>query len=108
MNKYLIEVPHNGDLESCRRAVRQFYKTGSHFVTNAEWGCKDGDHKAWLIIEIESKEAAMRILPPSYRHNAKITRIGKFTKEEMADILSAQHDDSHIEESETSSHDHSA
>ena len=83
MEKFLIEVPHGGDKASCMRTVQIFLSSGSHFVTNAEWGCKDGDHKAWLIVEIESKEAAMKILPPGYRAEAKVTRIMKFTREDI-------------------------
>ena len=43
MKKFLIEVPHEGDHASCSRAVQDFLASGSHFVTNAEWGCKDED-----------------------------------------------------------------
>jgi hypothetical protein len=91
MEKFLIEVPHEGDQASCSRAVKEFLASGSHFVTNAEWGCKDGDHKAWLIIEIEDKEAAMRILPPSYRVNAKVTKINKFTRKDMEETINDHH-----------------
>ena len=46
MEKYLIEVPHSEDKASCMRAIHVFLTSGSHFVTNAEWGCMDGDHHA--------------------------------------------------------------
>ena len=91
MEKFLIEVPHEGDKASCTRAVQEFLASGSHFVTNAEWGCKDGDHKAWLILEIENKEAAMRILPPSYRAHAKIIKINKFTRKDMEETIHEHH-----------------
>lgn len=91
MGKYLIEVPHEGDRASCVRAVQVFLASGSHFVTNAEWGCMDGDHKAWLIVETESKKEAMRILPSAYRQKAKITMINKFTRKEMEETLLDQH-----------------
>ena len=83
MEKYLIEVPHGGDKTSCVRAIKIFLSSGSHFVTNAEWGCTDGEHKAWLIVEVNNKEEALRILPSAYRVNAKITKINKFTREQM-------------------------
>jgi hypothetical protein len=91
MEKFLIEVPHEGDQASCARAVQMFLASGSHFVTNAEWGCKDGEHKAWLIVEIESREAAMRLLPPAYRVEAKITKINKFTRKEMDETILHHH-----------------
>ena len=91
MEKFLIEVPHGGDKASCVRAVQVFLTSGSHFVTNAEWGCKDGDHKAWLIVETENKEAAMRILPAAYQQNAKIIKINKFTRKDMEEKLLDHH-----------------
>ncbi len=91
MEKFLIEVPHEGDQGSCSRAVRDFLASGSHFVTNAEWGCKDGNHKAWLIIEAENKDEAMRILPSSYKVNAIITKISKFTRKDMEETLEGKY-----------------
>ena len=91
MNKYLIEVPHEGDKASCVRAVKVFLTSGSHFMTNAEWGCRDGDHKAWLIAEVESKEEARRILPSAYQQTAKITRINKFTRKDMEETILEDH-----------------
>ena len=91
MEKFLIEVPHGGDKPSCVQAIQVFLASGSHFVTNAEWGCQDGDHKAWLIVEVEDKEAAKRILPSSYQADAKITKINKFTRKDMEETLLDHH-----------------
>ena len=91
MEKFLIEVPHGSDKGSCKSAVKVFLASGSHFVTNAEWGCMDGDHKAWLIVEIESKEAAMRLLPSSFQTKAKIIKINKFTRKDMDETIVDQH-----------------
>ena len=76
---------------SCHQAMQIFLSSGSHFVTNAEWGCQDGDHKAWLIVELESKEEAMRILPAGYQAEAKITRINKFTRKDIEENIVDQH-----------------
>ena len=83
MEKYLIEVPHGEDKNSCKRALQVFLSSGSHFVTNADWGCLDGNHKAWLVVEVENKQSAVMILPAAYRRDAKITRLHKFTREEL-------------------------
>ena len=83
MEKFLIEVPHGADKGSCMRAIQVFMNTGSHFVTHADWGCMDGEHKAWLIVEVEDKEAARRILPAAYQQKAKITKLHRFTREEI-------------------------
>ena len=91
MEKYLIEVPHEGTKTACQMAIRTFLRSGSHFVTNAEWGCTDGEHKAWMIVEVENKDEAKRILPTHYRRNAKITKINKFTRKQMEEVMDDYH-----------------
>lgn len=83
MNKYLIEVPHGSDKESCNQAIQIFFNTGSHFLTHADWGCKDGEHKAWLMVEVENKDQAREILPAFFRHSAKITQLTTFTAQDI-------------------------
>jgi hypothetical protein len=87
MKKFLIEVPHGSDKHACDQAIQIFLQTGSHFLTHAEWGCRDGEHKAWIIAEVESKDDARYILPPLFRSIAKITELTTFT---MKDILNPQ------------------
>jgi hypothetical protein len=87
MARFHIEVPHEAEPEACARAVELFLKTGSHFLTHADWGCKDGEHKAWIIAEVESKDEARSILPPALRPQGKITRLNYFSLEEMDEIL---------------------
>jgi hypothetical protein len=91
MSKFLIEVPHGEDKLSCIRAVQIFLASGSHFLTNADWGCRDGEHKAWLIVDVDNKESARQILPSAYRSDAKIVSLNKFTREEMDGALSKYH-----------------
>lgn len=86
MGRYLIEISHENHLNACIQAVRILLATGSHFLTNADWGCSDGEHKAWVIVDVASKEEARSILPPDYRMTAKITELKKFTMEEVEEI----------------------
>ena len=83
MTRFLIEVPHEPELVACARAVEILLKTGSHFLTHADWGCTDGEHKAWIIAEVENKDEARSILPPAFRLRAKITQLNDFTLEEI-------------------------
>jgi hypothetical protein len=87
MAKFLIEVPHEAEKRACLRAIQILLQTGSHYLTNAEFGCYDGDHKAWVIIEVDSKEEARGILPPVYRSQAKIVNLSKFKLEEIDEML---------------------
>ncbi len=87
MARFLIEVPHEAEHEACLRAVRILLTSGSHFLTHSDFGCLDGEHKGWLIVEVESKEEARSILPPSFRSQANIVKLNKFTIEEIDELL---------------------
>ena len=87
MPKFLIEVPHEEELLACAQVVESFLNYGSHFVTNADWGCMDGAHKAWITIETDTREEARNILPPAYRAQAIITQLNRFTMKELEEIL---------------------
>ena len=63
MTRFLVEVPHEATKEACDQAIKSFLETGSHFFTNADWGCEDGEHKAWFIMEIDDRESVLQILP---------------------------------------------
>jgi hypothetical protein len=87
MPKYLIEVTHGSEKLECIRSVSILLNTGSHFLTNADWGCLDGVHKAWFIMDVESKKEAMMIIPPAYRKDTKISQLNKFTLKDMEEML---------------------
>jgi hypothetical protein len=86
MARFLIEVPHEADVMECARAVEIFLNTGSHFLTNADWGCMDGEHKAWIVLEADDKEEARMVVPPAYRHQARIVALNKFTLQDIDEI----------------------
>lgn len=87
MPRFLIEVPHENNKAACDRAVRVFLQTGSHFMTNADWGCSDGEHKAWFAAEFANKDEARQILPPAFRLNAKVMEVRKFTLADLGATL---------------------
>jgi hypothetical protein len=92
MERFFIEVPHESKKSECAKAIKILLETGSHFLTNTEWGCFDGEHKGWVTVEADSKEEARYILPPAYRSKAKIVRLNKFTLKEINEIID-HHDD---------------
>jgi hypothetical protein len=87
MARFLIEVPHEPTTVACARAVEVFLKSGSHFLTNADWGCKDGVHKAWIVVDVGSKDEARAIVPPIFRSQAKVVQLNFFSLEEIEGIL---------------------
>ncbi len=87
MAKFLIEVPHPEETVACARVVDVFLKTGSHYLTGADWGCKDGVHKSWMLVDVDGKEDALRIVPPAFRAQAKVVQLNSFSMNEIDSIL---------------------
>ena len=87
MPRFLIEVPHEAETVACARAVQLLLQTGSHYLTNADFGCRDGDHRAWIVAEGDSKDQVRNILPPAYRASARIIGLNKFSLEELEELL---------------------
>ena len=87
MQKFLIEVPHKSERMACLQAVQAFLSSGSHFVANADWGCRDGDHRAWIVVDVASKDEAMAIVPPICRSQAKVIALNTFTLRELESMF---------------------
>jgi hypothetical protein len=87
MPKFLIEIPHSEEEYECALAVQYFLNSGSHFLAHADWGCGDGEHKAWIILEAENKEQARWVVPPSFRPEAKVITLSQFTIDEVDEII---------------------
>jgi hypothetical protein len=84
--RFLIEVPHPAEKIACIDAVEVLLKTGSHFVTSAEFGCYDGVHSGWIVVDVDSKEEARGIVPAQYRAQASIVGLNKFSLEELEEL----------------------
>ena len=90
MARFLIEVQHDATPGECGRAIELLLGSGSHFVSGADWGCSDGVHKSWMIVNVDTKKDAMALVPPAYRSRTMIVMLTKFTIDDLASIL-AQH-----------------
>lgn len=87
MPRFLIEVPHEPETIACARVVKVFLMSGSHFLTHADWGCRDGDHRAWIIVDVANKGEAMAIVPPAFRSEARVVELNYFSMNEIDRIL---------------------
>ena len=87
MPRFLIEVPHDPDPIACAKVIQVFLSSGSHFLSQADWGCRDGDHRAWIIVDVDSKAEARAIVPQAFRDDARVVGLGKFKLEEIDEIL---------------------
>jgi hypothetical protein len=87
MPRFLVTVPHEAEEAACIRAVKILLESGSHFLTNADFGCKDGVHKAWIVVDVDNKSAARNLLHPAYREAATVVALNKFSLEELDELL---------------------
>lgn len=87
MPRFYIKIPHEAEKSACLRAIKVLQDTGSHFLTNADYGCKDGDHAARLIVEVDSKNEALMLVPSAYRPKAKVVQLNSFSVEEIDELL---------------------
>jgi hypothetical protein len=87
MARFLIEVPHEPGPRECALAARILISSGSQYLSHADFGCLDGVHKAWIIVEADSKEEVRFIVPSIFRPRAKIVQLNKFSLDELDEFL---------------------
>jgi hypothetical protein len=81
MAKYLIESPHTK--EECLQVLDDTLALGSGVLAQYQFGCMDGDHTSWAIVEAGSKEEALRMVPALVRSKARIVALNTFTPEQI-------------------------
>jgi len=79
----MLIKPRNNVKFPFSRAIKLFLESGSHFLANAKWGCPGDDHRAVMIVDVETREQAAQVVPPVYRSVARITETMNFTPDDM-------------------------
>ena len=67
MDRYLIETPHRD--QDCLNLIKLLNAQG--YLVHFDWGCKDGVHAGWAIIEAENEAEARLVVPPLVRGQAR-------------------------------------
>jgi hypothetical protein len=80
MKRFLVISHHTA--EDCVMALKAVLAIG--YLTHFEWGCKDGVHTGWAILEAEDKAEAMMSVPTFLRGKAQVVQIMKFKPEKVA------------------------
>ena len=87
MPRFLIEIPHSSEYEGCVRSLAAIMNYGSYLVTQCEYGCEDGVHVGYLTVEADTKEEARNMVPPPYRGDARVTKLRRWTRDEIETML---------------------
>jgi hypothetical protein len=77
MKRFIVVSNHTS--EDCTRAIRETLAIG--YLTHYDWGCKDGVHTGWAILEADDKAEAMMSVPTFLRAQAQVIQLTKFDPE---------------------------
>jgi hypothetical protein len=77
MERFLVESHHSTN--GCKLAVEQVLSMG--YLKNFDWGCEDGVHIGWAIIEAENAAQALGVVPAIIRDKARVVKLSKFEPE---------------------------
>ena len=79
MDKFLVVLPHT--IEDCVRSLQQIEAIG--MITHFDWGCKDGEHVGWVMLEAENKAEALMVVPTNQRVKARVIKLTKFSPDDI-------------------------
>jgi hypothetical protein len=84
MSAYLVNSPHTA--EECLGALDEVAASDKNALDNWYWGCMDGDHTGYEIVQASSRTEALKVVPENLRAKAKATKLNKFTAEQVASM----------------------
>jgi hypothetical protein len=79
MDRYLVISPHTA--EDCKRALKEVHAAG--YITHFDWGCMDGDHTGWVVLEAANAKEALMVVPSLQRHTARAIKLVKFAPSDI-------------------------
>ena len=82
MGRFLIETPHRE--QDCLNVVQLVNAQG--YLTHFDWGCMNGVHTGWAVIEAENEAEARLAVPPLVRNQARVVRVTKFDAAMLAQM----------------------
>ena len=81
MVKYLIASRHNA--EDCLRALDETLAKGPKSLERFVYGCKEGDHTGYAIVDVKSMSDALAMVPEFLQDDACLTKVDHFTPAEI-------------------------
>ena len=79
MDRYIVITQHTD--ADCKRVIQQVEAIG--YITHFDWGCNDGDHEGWAIVDADSHTEALMCVPSSHRPRAKAVKLVKFSPDDV-------------------------
>jgi hypothetical protein len=82
MDRFLIETSHRE--QDCLNLIEMVNAQG--YLTHFDWGCMNGVHTGWALIEADSEAEARLAVPPLVRGQARIVKVTKFDPAMLAQM----------------------
>jgi hypothetical protein len=79
MARFMIESPHTE--EECLRALDEELGKGQDILGKFDFGCKVGDHTAYALVDVNSRNDALNLVPTFLQNKVRIVEVGKITPE---------------------------
>jgi hypothetical protein len=79
VDRFLVISPHTAG--ECVNALKEIHAVG--YITHFDWGCLDGDHTGWVVLEAENAKQALMVVPTMQRQHAKAVKLVKFTPQDI-------------------------
>jgi hypothetical protein len=80
MERFLIETPHRE--QDCLRLIQLLHSRG--YLMQFDWGCLNGVHTGWAVIEAGNMAEARLVVPPLVRGQAHVVKVSKFDAATLA------------------------
>lgn len=84
MTRYLITAKHES--ADCLRALDEELAKGPAILDKFVYGCKEGDHTGYAIVDVKSLSDALAMVPSFLQETACITKVDKFTPMEIKSL----------------------
>jgi hypothetical protein len=81
MARYLLTCEHVP--EDCLGDLDSIFSFSHELLGRFDWGCKDGEHVGWVVVEAQDEATARMLLPTSIRRKARVRKVNKFSQEDL-------------------------
>jgi hypothetical protein len=78
---FLIETKHtNAD---CIQVLQDVNNQDREILSQIQWGCMEGNHTGYMMVEAETEREALENLPQSARRDVEVYKLTRFTPEQI-------------------------
>jgi hypothetical protein len=82
MDRFLIETPHRE--QDCLKLIQLLHAQG--YLMQFDWGCLNGVHTDWAVIEAGNLAEARLVVPPLVRGQAHVVKVSKLDAATLAPV----------------------